>query len=314
MAHTVDALTRLRHHPHVIAYRTCFVTSTVFTIITDYAAGGTLGAQIRRAKRRRLSSAGGTAAATAGSAPAGDASNAPAGAPADQGDDAARLAAASAAAPAAAAANPAALGDATAAVAPPFESSLLVRWASQLLSALGAVHDLRMMHRDVKPHNVFLTADLHIKLGDFGLARELSDHPSELGLSACGTPYYMSPEQVRGEAYARQADVWALGCVLFELLTLERAFAANSFSELARLITETGADGEGGRARRDALLRACAASEPAVPRALIALTMPDALLHHTASKRMTLRGAAEALAPLLEPAERDATLGTLLAG
>jgi serine/threonine protein kinase len=195
----VDALTRLRHHPHVIAYRTCFLTSTVFTIITDYAAGGTLGAQIRRAKRRRLSSAGGTAAATAGSAPAGDASNAPAGAPADQGDDAARLAAASAAAPAAAAANPAALGDATAAVAPPFESSLLVRWASQLLSALGAVHDLRMMHRDVtphgshrprtphytcvhsshcvarapcvvqvKPHNVFLTADLHIKLGDFG--------------------------------------------------------------------------------------------------------------------------------------------------
>jgi hypothetical protein len=95
---------------------------------------------------------------------------------------------------------------------------------------------------------------------------------------------------------------------------LERAFAANSFSELARLITETGADGEGGRARRDALLRACAASEPAVPRALIALTMPDALLHLTASKRMTLRGAAEALAPLLEPAERDATLGTLLAG
>ena len=87
-----------------------------------------------------------------------------------------------------------------------------------------------MLHCDVKSPNVLVSSDWHGKLGDFGLADKLAgaDRSSdgERGRLWCGTPCYLSPEEVRHEAYGAPSDVWALGVVAYELLTLRRPFRA----------------------------------------------------------------------------------------
>ena len=91
----------------------------------------------------------------------------------------------------------------------------------QLTSALSYCHhEHRMLHRDLKPANVFLTDEHDVKLGDFGLAKVV-EATCALAQTQCGTPVYMSPELCAGQSYNRAADVWALGCVLYELMTLQ---------------------------------------------------------------------------------------------
>jgi len=108
-----------------------------------------------------------------------------------------------------------------------FASRTVVRWLTELTSALQHVHSRRVLHRDIKTANVFLTAndEPHVKLGDFGVSRSFSTE-TNLAETMCGTPYYLSPELVRGTPYAEPSDVWALGVILFELLALERPFTA----------------------------------------------------------------------------------------
>mmetsp|Transcript_4272 Transcript_4272/g.9311 ORF Transcript_4272/g.9311 Transcript_4272/m.9311 type:complete len:1043 (+) Transcript_4272:293-3421(+) len=112
-----------------------------------------------------------------------------------------------------------------------FSSEQVIAWLVQLASALYAVHANNVLHRDIKADNVFLTAEADIKLGDFGLSSEIEE--SNLAKTACGTPYYTSPEQISGEGYSQPADVWSLGVLLFELLTLSRPFEADSYGKLA---------------------------------------------------------------------------------
>ena len=107
-------------------------------------------------------------------------------------------------------------------------------WLWQLASAVRVVHESHLLHRDIKTTNVFLTAAGAIKLGDFGLARRI-DPGVDLAETACGTPYYLSPEKVGGKPYGRQSDMWALGIVLYEVLALRRPFRG---ATLAGLIHE----------------------------------------------------------------------------
>ena len=102
-----------------------------------------------------------------------------------------------------------------------FPSTLVCRWISQLASALEHVHAHRVLHRDLKTQNVFLTSSSDVKLGDFGISKTLSTN-SNLAETVCGTPYYLSPELVMGQPYKEPSDVWALGVILFELITLQR--------------------------------------------------------------------------------------------
>jgi serine/threonine-protein kinase len=92
---------------------------------------------------------------------------------------------------------------------------------SDLASALAAVHRAGVVHRDVKPGNVKIGSDGRARLLDFGVARQLDAEEARLtqGGLAVGTPHYMAPEQCIGEAVTGQADVYALGCVLYRMLS-----------------------------------------------------------------------------------------------
>jgi len=110
---------------------------------------------------------------------------------------------------------------------------------AQLVLALAACHYHEqdgvvkpILHRDIKPGNVFLDRYQNIKIGDFGLAKELSSK-STFAYTNVGTPYYMSPELVNEDRYNERSDIWALGCLLFELASLRTPFDAHNAVALA---------------------------------------------------------------------------------
>jgi NIMA (never in mitosis gene a)-related kinase len=102
------------------------------------------------------------------------------------------------------------------------EEDMVLRYLVQITQALFYIHTRGILHRDVKTANVFLNKSGILKLGDFGIARILEDK-GEATISArtartpVGTPLYMSPELCLGERYGPKSDIWALGCVLYEV-------------------------------------------------------------------------------------------------
>src|SRR5579863_3039262 len=126
----------------------------------------------------------------------------------------------------------------------PVEEALTI--GVQMAEALEAAHEKGIIHRDLKPANVKLTSEGKVKVLDFGLAKafagETADrNPSQSPtLSAVatmqgvllGTAAYMSPEQARGKAVDKRTDIWAFGCVLYELLTGKQAFEGETVTEI----------------------------------------------------------------------------------
>ncbi|KAH7827972.1 putative protein serine/threonine kinase [Monocercomonoides exilis] len=98
-------------------------------------------------------------------------------------------------------------------------------------------HTPKILHRDIKPRNIFLNSHKIAKLGDFGLARTLDDH--SFARTCLGTPFYQSPEQIKDEPYDERSDVWSLGCVIYELCTLTPPFNATSLPQLNQKICES---------------------------------------------------------------------------
>eukprot|EP00943_MAST-04B_sp_MAST-4B-sp1_P000713 g713.t1 len=116
------------------------------------------------------------------------------------------------------------------------------KYFAQIIMALSACHRRKekgtlkpILHRDIKPANVFLDRHGNVKMGDFGLARELSSQ-SKFARTNVGTPYYMSPEQTNGLKYDERSDIWAVGCVLYELAALRPPFQARNQVALAMKI------------------------------------------------------------------------------
>lgn len=110
----------------------------------------------------------------------------------------------------------------------PIPEKQIWEWTVQLLHSLQFLHNRSVIHRDLKSQNVFLTEHGQVKLGDFGIARVLQG--SDLARSNVGTPYYLAPEVCLGAGYDTKADVWSLGCVLYELTMLRRPFEGDSLA------------------------------------------------------------------------------------
>ncbi|MEW5299511.1 MAG: hypothetical protein WDW36_002522 [Sanguina aurantia] len=107
----------------------------------------------------------------------------------------------------------------------------------QIVDGLRYMHSMRIMHRDIKPANVLVGANGALKLADLGLGRQLSEQTME-AFSKVGTPYYVSPEVVRGAGYDWKSDVWSMGCLLYELACLRSPFemqGANLYDVFQRI-------------------------------------------------------------------------------
>ena len=127
--------------------------------------------------------------------------------------------------------------------------------ARQIASALEAAHEAGIIHRDLKPANVKIDEDNQVKVLDFGLAKALESDPSSdsinLSMSPTltsagtmagvilGTASYMSPEQARGKAVDRRADIWAFGCVIYEMLAGIRLFRGETVSDILAGVLKT---------------------------------------------------------------------------
>jgi len=128
-----------------------------------------------------------------------------------------------------------------------------LRIAKQICDALEYAHERGIVHRDLKPANVKLTSDDAVKVLDFGLAKAMEDDAATLDISTSptlsrmatqagvllGTAAYMSPEQAKGKPVDRRADIWAFGCVLYEMMTGKHTFSGETATDtLASVINE----------------------------------------------------------------------------
>ena len=106
-----------------------------------------------------------------------------------------------------------------------FPEQLLLDWLCQICTALKYLHYKKIIHRDIKPANIFMNSLNQIKLGDFGISKNLKTYG--FASSFVGSTYYLAPEIVDGENYSFEADIWALGVTFYELMNLKKPFRAN---------------------------------------------------------------------------------------
>jgi len=136
----------------------------------------------------------------------------------------------------------------------PVEEALAI--VRQIVDALEAAHEMGIVHRDLKPANIKLRHDGTVKVLDFGLAKAVDSGANESQISnsptltaratqmgvIIGTASYMSPEQARGRAVDKRTDVWAFGCVLFEMLTGAKTFQGEDVTEIISAVVKTDPD------------------------------------------------------------------------
>lgn len=115
----------------------------------------------------------------------------------------------------------------------PYDEALGI--CRQVADGLARAHERNIVHRDVKPSNIMLTADGGVKVLDFGIAKVENTHLTSTGMSI-GTLAYMSPEQLRGEEVDARTDIWALGVVLYEMVTGSQAFPAKALPDILQAV------------------------------------------------------------------------------
>jgi len=117
-----------------------------------------------------------------------------------------------------------------------FPEDKITRWLTEATLALKYLHDKHVLHRDLKSQNLFLTSQDRLRIGDFGISKVLESTVA-FAKTTIGTPYYLSPEICMERPYSFSSDVWALGCVLYEMAALRVPFDAQSLQSLVQKIT-----------------------------------------------------------------------------
>ena len=111
-----------------------------------------------------------------------------------------------------------------------FNENLIWSYSIQMIEGLKALHDKKIMHRDLKSANIFLVKDKHqCKLGDMNVSKVIKD---KVLLTQTGTPYYASPEVWNDEPYSYKSDLWSIGCVIYEICALRPPFHGKDLDEL----------------------------------------------------------------------------------
>lgn len=116
-----------------------------------------------------------------------------------------------------------------------FKEDQIMHWFVQAALAIHYMHENKVLHRDIKAQNIFMLGNGRLVLGDLGISKVL-DGTVQFAQTQIGTPYYMSPELFKNKPYNHKSDVWALGCVLYELCTLVHPFDAGNIQGLAQKI------------------------------------------------------------------------------
>ncbi|KAG1706199.1 Serine/threonine-protein kinase Nek9 [Nymphon striatum] len=115
------------------------------------------------------------------------------------------------------------------------EEKEILNFFHQMCSAMQHMHEHNILHRDLKTANIFLTKDAKIKIGDFGISKMLTTKQGGAN-TVLGTPYYISPEMCEGKVYNSKSDIWALGCILYEMACLQKTFEGTNLPALVNKI------------------------------------------------------------------------------
>ena len=117
----------------------------------------------------------------------------------------------------------------------PIKEDLIWNFFIKITLGLAAMHKSKILHRDLKALNIFMTKDLDVKIGDLGVSKMLN-HSGSFAKTLIGTPYYLSPELCEEKPYNDKSDVWALGCILYELCTFKHPFETTNQAALVNKI------------------------------------------------------------------------------
>ena len=116
-----------------------------------------------------------------------------------------------------------------------FSEEEILSYFTQICLALKHCHDRKILHRDLKPQNIFMTRTGICKLGDFGISKVLNGTKSK-AQSTVGTPLYLSPELLSGQPYDHKTDIWSMGILLYELAALRVPWRSTSLSQIGHEI------------------------------------------------------------------------------
>ena len=117
----------------------------------------------------------------------------------------------------------------------PLPEDQVMNWFKQIVSGISSVHERKILHRDLKPDNIFLTSWFQLKIGDFGISKSLS-RTYDMASTLCGTPVYMAPEVLGGEPYDQKADMWGVGCIFYEMASGRPLFPGSTVEDELHLI------------------------------------------------------------------------------